>query len=59
MVKTYYTIERKLPNVFIVWHNIQTETGFSFWSIYKGTYKECKEYCNDRGLKVERSKLLW
>ena len=59
MIKHYYTIEKKQPNLYIVWHNIQTDTGFNFWGIKSGTLKECKEFCKKQGLKVERGKLLW
>lgn len=59
MIKHYYTIERKLPNMYVLYHNIITDTGFNFWGITSGTKEYCEKYAKEKGLKIKRSKLLW
>ena len=59
MIKHYYTIERKLPNIYVLYHNILSKSGFNFWSITSGTKAYCEKYAKEKGLKITKNGLFW
>ena len=59
MIKHYYTIEKKLPNIYVLYHNILTKSGFNFWGITYGTRSYCEKYAKEKGLKITKNCLFW
>ena len=55
----YYSIEQH-QDEYVVWLNVEnnesTYGSFGCRGKFKGTYKECREYCKKNNIKIKRCK---